>query len=241
MHDGRDGGTRRPEVAVALDFPGDHEALAMVERLGDEAGLYKVGLELFTRCGPDVVERLRKGGKRVFLDLKLHDIPTTVERAARAAAALGVELLTVHASGGAEMVRAARAGVEGNGARVLAVTVLTSMGARDLRAAGGATETSVADEVVRLATLAVGAGAHGVVASPAELRVLRSELGSAPLLVTPGIRPAGAERHDQRRVATPEEAVRDGADVLVVGRSVTRAGDPADALARIRATLARAA
>jgi len=234
MHDRRDGGARRPEVAVALDFPDGDQALAMVDRLAGGTDLYKVGLELFTRSGPHIVERLRARGKRVFLDLKLHDIPATVRGAVRAASGLGVELLTVHASGGREMIRAAREAADDGPTRILAVTVLTSLGPRELGLLHRREAADVAGEVLHLAKLALDAGAHGLVSSVGEVRAIRAAFGGAPLVVSPGIRLPGDDHHDQSRVATPGDAVASGADVLVVGRSVTGSVDPPAALKRLR-------
>jgi orotidine-5'-phosphate decarboxylase len=222
------------ELIVALDLPERAEALALVDRLGPDARFYKVGLELFTRVGPEVLRELRMRERAVFLDLKLHDIPNTVAAAAGAAAEHGVELLTVHASGGTRMISAAREAVEGSGTRLLAVTVLTSMSEAGLSLARGV-PSSPRDEVLRLADLAMEHGAHGVVASPLEVALLRARLGPDALLVTPGIRLGGEDAHDQARVSTPQEAVRAGADFLVVGRTISRATDPVEALAGVRA------
>lgn len=223
------------EVIIALDVPGRDQAEDLVERLQPEACFFKVGLELFTRAGPSFVRELRDGGLRVFLDLKLHDIPNTVRRAVEAAAELEVDLLTVHATGGRRMIEEARAAVRGSRTRVLAVTALTSLDAVTLEAVWGRTAVDPRVEVVRLAALAMEGGAHGVVASPAEAAGLRARLGSGALIVTPGIRLAGDETHDQARVATPVDATRAGADYLVIGRPVSRASDPLGALKRIRA------
>ena len=231
---------RSHEVIVALDTPSLDEALAMVDRLGDDGGFYKVGLELYTAVGPRAVGALVERGKRVFLDLKLHDIPNTVKRAARAAAGLGAELLTVHAAGGVEMIEAAREGL-GGGTRLLAVTVLTSMSPLELGSLFGRHVESVPDEVLRLAELARSAGADGVVSAASEAARLRARLGDDALLVVPGIRPSGADRQDQKRVATPAHAVRSGADYLVIGRPVTQASDPAAALQAILAEVRAAA
>jgi orotidine-5'-phosphate decarboxylase len=209
-------------LIVALDHATLAGALGQVESLGDAVERYKVGLELFAAEGPHTVAELRARGKRVFLDLKLHDIPETVLRAARAAAATGADLLTVHASGGREML--ARA-VEGAGpaAKVLAVTVLTSLDLADLRADGLQVE-STAEQVVRRARLAHQVGCAGVVASPLEAEAIRRELGPGFLIVTPGVRLAAAS-DDQKRVATPRAARQAGADLVVVGRPIRDAAD----------------
>ena len=220
-------------ICAALDVPDPAAAEKLASRLAGHVGLFKVGLELFVAHGRAAVEAVRKFGLPIFLDLKLHDIPQTVESAARAAAALGVEYVTVHASGGAEMIRAARRALPRT--KLLAVTALTSLGPEDLDAIGLAR-----DVVPRLARLAVAAGADGVVCSPQEVAALRAALGPAPLLVVPGIRPAGAAKGDQRRTGTPAEAVRAGASILVIGRPLRDAPDPAaaaDAIAREIASL----
>ncbi len=218
---------------VALDVEGAREALALAARLGASCRYYKVGSELFTSAGPDVVRALRELGNEVFLDLKLHDIPNTVRGAAQSAARLGASLLTVHASGGVEMVRAA---VEGVGAAcgILAVTILTSFDAAGIAAAWGREEgVSVATEVLRLAEEAALAGAHGVVCSGAEVALVRERFGDQLAPLVPGIRFADGASHDQRRVVTPEAAVQGGARYLVLGRAVTAAADPAGAMARV--------
>jgi orotidine-5'-phosphate decarboxylase len=224
------------EVIVALDTPDAAGALALVDRLGHAATFYKVGLELYTRAGPDVVRALRDRGKRVFLDLKLLDIPNTVAGAVRAAGELEVELLTVHATGGEAMLRAARDAADGR-VRLLAVTLLTSLEPTAVEAVWGRELLSLRDEVVRLAGLAARAGIEGVVSSAQEAAPLRRALGPDAYLVTPGIRLAGTDPHDQARVATPAEAVAAGADALVIGRTVTASGDPAAALARVLAEI----
>jgi len=215
-------------ICAALDVPDLAAAERLASRLAGHVGLFKVGLELFVAHGGAAVDAVRKFGAPIFLDLKLHDIPQTVEGAARGVAALGVEYLTVHASGGPEMIRAARRALPRT--RLLAVTALTSLGPKDLEAIGLAR-----DAVSRLARLAIAAGADGVVCSPQEVAALRAELGPAPLLVVPGIRPTGAASGDQRRTGTPAEAIRAGASILVVGRPLRDAADPAaaaDAIAR---------
>lgn len=226
-------------LIIALDVASQREALALVDTLEDDAGFYKVGLELYTREGPGIVRALKGRGRQVFLDLKLLDIPNTVRQAVSAVSDLGADLVTVHATGGAAMIRAAAAAAEG-GTRVLAVTLLTSLTAAEIEATWGRTLNSVRDEVLRLAAMSMEAGADGVVCSAMEARDLRRVLGPEALIVTPGIRLPGGDRHDQARVATPREAVEAGASHLVVGRAVTQAQDPADALRRVKADMAAA-
>jgi orotidine-5'-phosphate decarboxylase len=216
----------RDRICAALDFPTWAAAEPFARAVAPEVGLLKVGLELFAAEGPTAVRAAAALGRPVFLDLKLHDIPNTVEGAARSAAACGASLLTVHASGGAAMVRAAVRGA-GPGVRVLAVTVLTSLDDAALASVGLAGPAEAA--VVRLARLAVAAGAGGLVCSPHEVAAVRAAVGPGPLLVVPGVRPPGASRDDQARVATPAEAVRAGADVVVVGRPLREGPDPAAA------------
>jgi orotidine-5'-phosphate decarboxylase len=217
------------EVIVALDYPSAEEALSMVERLGPSATFYKVGLELYTRSGPGVVESLTAMGKRVFLDLKLHDIPNTVVGAMRSAADLGVDLITVHTAGGSAMLEAA-AGASGSHTRVLGLTVLTSLTPAELEVVWGREIRSIQQEVGRLTDLAVECGLDGVVASALEATWIRNRVDRDFLLVTPGIRPSGNDPGDQRRVATPADAVAAGSDYLVVGRTITQAADPHAAL-----------
>lgn len=212
------------ELILPLDQPSQRHALALVDDLGDDVDFYKVGLELFTRAGPGVVRALHGRGKRVFLDLKLLDIPNTVAGAVRAAAELDVELLTVHATGGEAMLAAA-AEAAGGRLRLLAVSVLTSFSADELSSVWGRPVHDLEAEVQRLAALARSSGIDGVVSSAHEVAALRGALGPEAVLVTPGIRLQGGPAHDQRRVATPEQAVRDGADYLVVGRAITGADD----------------
>lgn len=211
----------RERLVVALDVPTLGEARELAQRLAGEVGWFKVGLELFAAHGPEAVLAIREHGP-VFLDAKLHDIPTTVERAARRIAELGVGLLTVHAAGGAAMVAAAIEGLGATG-RILAVTVLTSMSDDDLASVN---LPPASEQVPALARLAVGAGARGLVCAPADLTSVRAEVGESVLVVTPGIRPAAAAPDDHARAATPQAAVRDGADLLVVGRPITGADDP---------------
>ena len=221
---------------VALDFAAARDALALVRLLGDGCRFYKVGSELFTREGPSIVKALRAEGCDVFLDLKFHDIPNTVREASRAAASLGVRLLTVHASGGGEMLRAA---VEGAGpdCGVLGVTVLTSLDSAALGSAWGREDLLVGHEVQRLAGLAAGAGAHGVVCSGREAAQLRAAFGDRLALLVPGIRLAGGEAHDQARTSTPAAAAAAGARYLILGRAVTGASDPASAMRRVNEEL----
>ena len=224
---------RRPVPIVALDVADAPAAFALLERLGPGADFVKVGLQLFTAEGPGVVRALRRAGRRVFLDLKLHDIPNTVAHAVRSAAALEVELLTVHVSGGAAMLRAAReaAGPRGGALRLLGVTVLTSLAADELGEAWGREGVAVDAEAARLAGVALRCGMDGVVAAVPDVAAVRAA-GGELLVLTPGIRLSGDASGDQARTATPAEAARAGADYVVLGRSVTGAPDPAAALAR---------
>jgi len=224
-------------IAVALDAPDLETAARWAGLVTPHVSTLKIGLELYLRYGPEVVASVRgASGVQVFLDLKLHDIPVTVAAAARAVARLRPALLTVHAAAGPAAIRAAADAAPA--ARIVAVTVLTSLGETDLRRIGLAGPTGEA--VRRLAVLAVEAGARGLVCSPQEVAAVRSEVGDDILLVTPGVRPAGADVHDQARVATPEEALRAGADLLVIGRPITAAADPGAAAAAIAASLRRA-
>ena len=223
-----------PQPIVALDVPSLADARTLVTRLGGRADFYKVGLQLFTAEGPGVVEWLHAEGKRVFLDLKLHDIPSTVQKAATSAMKMNVALLTVHGLGGDAMVRAA---VEGAGEKtgVLVVTVLTSMDLSSASAALGRPLSSLRDEVLRLAVLAVGAGAHGVVCSGAECAAVRAAHGEHLSPLVPGIRTAAIGGDDQSRIVTPEEASAVGAAYVIVGRAVTSAADPAVAFGALAA------
>ncbi len=224
-------------IAVALDAPDLETAARWAGLVTPHVSTLKIGLELYLRYGPEVVASVRgASGVQIFLDLKLHDIPATVAAAARAVARLRPALLTVHAAAGAAAIRAAAEAAAGT--KVVAVTVLTSLGEADLQRIGLAGPAS--DAVRRLAALAVDAGARGLVCSPQEVAAVRSEVGDDILLVTPGVRPAGSETHDQARVATPEEALRAGADLLVIGRPITGAADPGAAAGAIAASLRRA-
>jgi orotidine-5'-phosphate decarboxylase len=228
--------TQPAPIAVALDAPDLETAARWAALVTPHVSTVKVGLELYLRYGPEVVASIRgASGVKIFLDLKLHDIPATVTGAARAVARLRPELLTVHAAAGPEVVRAA---VEGAPAcNIAAVTVLTSLNQATLEQIGMLGPMS--DAVRRLAVLAVGAGARGLVCSPQEAAAVRAEVGPDITLITPGIRPVGMSANDQARTATPEEALRAGADLLVIGRPITGAPDPGAAAAAIAAPLRR--
>lgn len=228
--------SRHPTPIVALDFPRADLALAMVERLGDACKFYKVGGELFTAAGPQIVETLRALGNDVFLDIKLHDIPNTVKGAARSAATIGAKLLTVHATGGREMIEAA---VEGAGDKcgVMGVTILTSLDAAMLRSAWGRKSLEVYGEVLRLAGDCAAAGAHGVVCSGLEAHKIGAKYGEKLKLLVPGIRPAGGRTDDQKRTVTAAEASKAGANYIVLGRMVTEAKDPASELRSVMKTI----
>lgn len=225
-----DSGSGKAEIIVALDEPSLEDAKRLMARLEGRAKFYKVGLQLFTAAGPAAVDAVRAHGARVFLDLKLHDIPNTVASAVRSARNLGVDLCTIHLGGGPEMCAAA-VGEAGDGVKILGVTVLTSSNQATLEACG--VQGSVGEQVVRLAKVGYAEGVRGFVASALELPLLRAELGQDPLLVIPGVRPAGAEAGDQKRTATPADVVRGGATHLVIGRPISRADSPADAFDRI--------
>lgn len=228
-------------VIVALDFSTAAEALALANRVSPELCRLKVGKELFTSAGPALIEALVERGFDVFLDLKYHDIPTTVAKACAAASQLGVWMLNIHTSGGPRMMDAARNAIDSASHRplLIGVTVLTSMAQEDLEAIGviGTPEQAV----TRLAILAKRAGLDGVVCSPLEAQRLRGELGRDFILVTPGIRPAGTDAADQKRIMTPARAIAAGANYLVIGRPITQAPDPNAALASIAAEIAAAA
>jgi orotidine-5'-phosphate decarboxylase len=217
-------------VVVALDLPSTTAALGLVDELGDSVAWYKVGSPLFTRCGPAIVRELRARGRNVFLDLKYHDIPNTVAHAVETAAALDVQLLTLHATGGVDMLRAARDAIGSHGPRLIAVTLLTSLGPEHVEIVWDRPVPSVQREVLRLAALARDAGLDGVVASPLETAALRQAFGPEFLVVNPGIRPGRSATDDQTRTSTPAGATRAGADFLVVGRPVLDARDRPAAL-----------
>ena len=225
-------------IIVALDYPQPEPALQLLEKLDPLLCRVKVGKEMFTRMGPAFVEACMKRGFDVFLDLKFHDIPNTVAGACRAGADLGVWMMNVHASGGRRMMQAAREAVDKSSTETLliAVTILTSLSEEELAEIGYA--GSAADNVSRLAALAQSSGMHGVVCSPREAQQLRSNLGDNFLLVTPGVRPAGSDTADQRRVMTPQDAMSADSNYLVIGRPITAAEDPLKALQQIADSLA---
>jgi orotidine-5'-phosphate decarboxylase len=225
------------ELIAVLDVDSREEALRIVKSCG-ACRWFKIGSQLFTRCGPDIVREVRGLGKEIFLDLKYHDIPNTVAKAASAAAALGVSLFTIHASGGRKMIEAARQAVEGTSTRILAVTVLTSLSDDMLRDEVGVPETA-AQTVPRYARLAVESGAHGIVCSPLEIALVRTAVGPDPLVVTPGIRPAWSTADDQSRFMTPADAARAGSSYIVVGRPILKHADPAHAVNLILEELAQ--
>jgi orotidine-5'-phosphate decarboxylase len=223
-------------LIVALDFPSADAAMDMVDQLQGTCRWFKVGMELYYAAGNSVIESLRDRGFEVFLDLKLHDIPNTVASAVRSVAGVGASLLTIHASGGEHMMRAAAEAASGpHAARLLAVTVLTSMDAAELSGVG--VNDAPATQVLRLAQLARTSGIDGLVCSAQEVAAVRQAMGLDALLVVPGIRPAGADLGDQSRVATPAQAIELGASMLVVGRPITQAADPAKAAAAILAEM----
>src|SRR5690349_4200815 len=228
--------TDRAPIAVALDAPDLDTAAEWADLVTPHVSTLKIGLELYLRFGPEAVASVRgPRGVDVFLDLKLHDIAAAVGGAAKAVAKVKPDRLTVHAAAGAAAIRAAVDALPDT--RIVAVTVLTSLSDRDLDEIGLA--GPVSDAVRRLAALGVGAGARGLVCSPREVAAVRAEVGPDVTLITPGIRPAGAAAHDQARTATPEEALRAGADLLVIGRPITSAPDPGAAAAAIAAPLRR--
>jgi orotidine-5'-phosphate decarboxylase len=224
----------KDRIITALDVPTEREALQLIDVLGDSVGFYKIGLQLFTACGPSIVGRVKQSGARLFLDLKFHDIPNTVEHAVQSAVALGVDLLTIHLCGGGAMIRAA-VQAAGDKTLVLGVTVLTSSNRETLRETG--VESEVEPQVLRLAQLALDNGVRGIVASPQELGALRGKFGGALTIVTPGVRPAWAAANDQKRIMTPADAVRAGADHLVIGRPITAHANPREAAERIAGEL----
>jgi orotidine-5'-phosphate decarboxylase len=223
----------KDRLIIALDVSRASEAQSIVAEIGETASTYKVGKQLFTAEGPQIVRDLVASGRKVFLDLKFHDIPNTVAGAVKSAAALNVSMLTVHASGGSKMLRAAVEASAGSSSKplILAVTVLTSLADEDLQELG--LPVGVADQVLRLAGIARNAGVGGIVASAHEATSLRRNLGEGFAIVTPGVRPAGTEVGDQARVVTPADALRAGATHVVVGRPITGDPKPSEAARRI--------
>jgi len=220
----------KDRIIVALDVPTKQEALELIEKLRDQISFFKIGLQLYAAEGPEIVRAVSSTGCKVFLDLKLHDIPNTVARAVESAGRLGTQMLTIHLSGGSEMVRAATA-ARANNMLLLGVTVLTSSTEQTLREIGVA--SGMDDQVLRLAKLGVEAGIDGVVASPHEIKPLRREFDNKIKIVVPGIRPSGAEANDQKRTMSPRDALDAGADYLVIGRPITAHRNPREATKRI--------
>lgn len=221
-------------IIVALDVAREGEALNLVQRLGSRISRFKVGLQLYTAAGPEVVRKIVATGAKVFLDLKLHDIPNTVEGAIESAKTLGVEMLTIHLSGGEPMMRAALEAAEDR-LIIVGVTVLTSQNDETLGSIG--CNEGVSKQVLRLAKLGVGCGIRALVASPQEAATLRAEFGDQVRIITPGIRPAGATSGDQKRVTTPRDAIEAGADFLVIGRPIVADPQPLSAVDRIVAEI----
>ena len=227
-------------LIIALDVPNAADAQAMVQRIGDAGVFYKVGLQLFAAEGPSMVRDIVRSGKKVFLDLKFHDIPNTVTGAVKSAAELGVTFVTVHAVGGSRMLQAAADTANQSAAKpkILAVTQLTSLGDQDLPELGIVGNS--AENVLRLAKIAQAAGCHGIVASPHEVSALRRQITAEMLIVTPGIRPTGSAVGDQVRTATASAALKSGATHVVVGRPITAASDPRQAAQSILGDMSRA-
>ncbi len=225
-------------IIVALDVNNIEGSEKLVGELRSIVKIFKIGSELFTSCGIEAIDTVRRKGGKVFLDLKFHDIPNTVMKASRAITRQGIHMFTVHAMGGFDMMKGAKEASREEALRlktppplVLGVTILTSMNAKDILSIG--VEGSITDEVLRLAKLAEKAGLNGVIASPQEVEILRKNLGRDFLIVTPGVRPSWSEKNDQERVATPKEAIDKGADYLIIGRPITAAEDPKSAAEKI--------
>lgn len=234
------------KIIVALDVPTREEALAIVEELGAQVGAYKIGMQLYNACGPEILKEVEARNGKVFLDLKFHDIPNTVASAARVAANLDVFMFNVHASGGSAMMKAAVTALTEEAAKngkkrplLIAVTVLTSMSEEELQDEVGVNR-SMEEQVASLARLTKESGLDGVVASPREIKIIREACGDNFLIVTPGIRPADAAADDQKRIKTPKDAVEDGADYLVIGRPITKAENRSAAVETIVADMERA-
>ena len=218
------------KIIVALDVASEKDALNLVAQLQEQISFFKVGLQLYTASGPQIVQKIVATGAKVFLDLKLHDIPNTVARAVESAGMLGVQMLSIHLSGGTEMIRAAAAAAKSD-LSILGVTVLTSATEVTLNELG--ISEKIADQVLRLAKLGVDAGINGVIASPREIKVLRNRFGDKIKIITPGVRPSWSEAGDQKRFMTPDEALQNGADYLVIGRPITAHPSPREAVQKI--------
>jgi orotidine-5'-phosphate decarboxylase len=227
--------TTKDKIIVALDLPSIDSARDLINTLGKDVSWYKIGLQLFALGGPAFVLEVKAAGAKIFLDLKFHDIPNTVRSAVESACALGADMLTIHLSGGSEMCQAAVKGRASNSTVILGVTVLTSQTEATLSEIG--INRSISQQVVSLAKLAQATGVTGLIASPLELEPLRQEFGKSFVIVTPGVRPVWSEAGDQKRFTTPADAIKLGADYLVIGRPITAAVDPKAAFARIAAEL----
>jgi orotidine-5'-phosphate decarboxylase len=228
----------RGRLIVALDVDTKEKAVSLVKKLREDVGIFKIGSELFTSCGPDVIKEVKSNGCEVFLDLKFHDIPNTVARSAIAAVRSGALIFNVHALGGADMMKKAAEAVAKESRalkiekpKIIAVTVLTSMDENNLKKIG--IDDNMETQVLRLAKLARESGMDGVVASPSETGLIRKSIGRDFLVVTPGVRPSWAAVNDQKRIATPKEAIENGADFIVVGRPITEAADPVSAAKKV--------
>lgn len=228
----------RGKLIVALDVDTKEKAVFLVKKLREDVGIFKIGSELFTSCGPDVIKEVKSNGCEVFLDLKFHDIPNTVARSAIAAVRSGALIFNVHALGGADMMKKAAEAVAKEARalkiekpKIIAVTVLTSMDENNLKKIG--IDDNMENQVLRLAKLARESGMDGVVASPSETGLIRKSIGKDFLIVTPGVRPSWAAVNDQKRIAAPKEAIENGADFIVVGRPITEAADPVSAAKKV--------
>ncbi len=222
-------------IIVALDYDSAEEALQLVDRLHGAIDFFKVGKQLFTRTGPEIIHQLRKREVDVFLDLKFHDIPETVRKAVKSCVDLEVRFLTIHTSGGSEMMNYALQGADGSGTEILGVTVLTSMNEEGIREIG--VNRTVSDQVLSLATLAVESGLKGLVCSPYEVEFIREKVSKTVTLVTPGIRGPEEAKGDQKRTLSAAEAIQKGSSYLVIGRPITQAQDPVEAAHRIIASI----
>ena len=225
----------KEKIIIAVDAPDAVSALQLVEPLASEGCLFKIGLQLFTAEGPSIVSKLQSLGARIFLDLKFHDIPNTAREAVHSAVRLGVDMTTIHLCGGPRMVSESVSAAEGSKTLVLGVSVLTSMDDQSLKAVG--VPSTAEEQVLHLAHMGLQFGLRGIVASPLEIHPLRKKFGSQLVIVTPGVRPLGSEAGDQKRIMTPGDALRAGADYLVIGRPITAAASPLDSLRAIAAEM----